>query len=429
MQTVKQFVLITICTFLTIMAKAQTDTIFRPDSLCLKIDSVESLFLQKNLLLLAQRYNIDAQKALVVQAKLFPNPTFSFGTPIYQTNTKQYFPIGEQGEISAGLSQLILLANKHNDQIKIARTNAVITEYQFYDLLRTLKHTLRTDFFNVHYLLESAKVYDKEIGALKQVNDAFAKQNGKGYISEKEVIRVKAQLYSLQSEYNDLKNQINDLQSELRLLVQTRNLFIIPDVDTAALAALNPAKYSLSMMIDSACESRPDLKIAKLNIDLSTQNYQLEKAKSVPDLTLQFGYDQQGGYVHNLATVGLGVDLPLFTRNQGSIKSAKALINCNKVSFGATKANIEEQINSALQIAWSNDDLLKGRDLSFEKDFNRLLNEVFKNYEIRNITLLDFLDFYDSYKQNTLQINSIYFNRVRAFEDLDFYTGLDFFKQ
>jgi len=36
---------------------------------------------------------------------------------------------------------------------------------------------------------------------------------------------------------------------------------------------------------------------------------------------------------------------------------------------------------------------------------------------------LEFQSFYDAYKQNTVQVNNILFNRVSAFEDLNFYTG------
>lgn len=428
MQRFIKLAILALCLILTFEAKSQTDYGIKPDTLNIKLDSIESVFLQKNLLLLAQRYNIDAQKALVVQAKLFPNPSLNFGTTIYQTATKQFFPVGKNGELSVGLSQVILLAGKHNKQVKMAQTNAVLSEYQFYDLLRTLKHTLRTDFFNIHFLLQSAKVYDTEITALQQVTNAFAQQKGKGYISEKEVIRIKAQLYSLENEYNDLKTQINDVQSELGLLLQARNVFVVPTVDNKALESLNPQKYPLASIIDSAYATRPDLKIARLNTDLSAQNYNLQKALAVPDLTIQLGYDQQGSYINNLTTLGFGIDLPFLNRNQGNIKSAKALIKYNQASYDATRAAVDEQIYSTLKKVIESDKLLKSRDTSFENDFSRLVNEVLKNYQVRNISLLEFLDFYDSYKQNILQINSIKFNRVSAFEDLNFYSGIDFLK-
>jgi cobalt-zinc-cadmium efflux system outer membrane protein len=420
--------MLAVCLFMATEAKSQTGQGIKPDTLSLRLDSLENIFLRKNLLLLAQRFNIDAQKALVDQAKLFPNPTLSLSNTLYQPETKKIMPFGSTGEMSVGLSQVILLAGKHNKQVKMAMTNTSISEYQFYDLLRTLKHTLQSDYFNIHFLLESAKVYDTEIAALQKVTEAFAQQNGKGYISEKEVIRVKAQLYNLQSEYSDLKNQINDTQSELRLLLQSPHVFVIPDVDKTSLTALSPEKYPLAAIIDSANSTRPDLKIAKLNTDLSAQNYHLQKALAVPDLTVNLNYDQQGSYIKNLTTLGVAIDLPFLNRNQGNIRSAKTMIKLNQAVFESTQASVNEQIYNALQKAYENDKLLKNRDAAFEKDFKRLLDEVLKNYQIRNISLLDFLDFYDSYKQNTLQINAISFNRVSAFIDLNFYSGVDYLK-
>ena len=178
-----KFIVVTLFMMINAYARSQTEIGIKPDTLYLKQDSIEGIFVRKNLLLLAQRFNIDAQKALVDQARLFPNPTFNINTNVYQTETKKFFPFGADGEISGGLSQVIMMAGKHNKQLKMALTNKSISEYQFYDLLRTLKHTLQSDFYNIHYLLQSVKVYDTEIAALKRVTVAFELQKGKGYVS------------------------------------------------------------------------------------------------------------------------------------------------------------------------------------------------------------------------------------------------------
>src|SRR5579863_5178729 len=214
----KLIVLPVLCCSITFTVVAQVNM----DTVQVKLRDAEKMFLDSNLLLLAQRYNVDAQKALVIQAKLWPNPNFGISHGLYSGTLNQFFPVGANDETAATLSQLIVLAGKRNKQVKIAQANARLSEYQFFDLLRTLKYTLRTDFFNIYYLQKSAKIYSSEIVALQQVSNAFAQQEGKGYISEKEVVRIKAQLYSLQSEYNDLVNQINDLQSELKLILQAK---------------------------------------------------------------------------------------------------------------------------------------------------------------------------------------------------------------
>jgi cobalt-zinc-cadmium efflux system outer membrane protein len=398
------------------------------DTLRLQLPEAEKMFLDSNLQLLAQRYNIDANKALVIQAKLWPNPNFSIGHTLYSGTLHQFFPLGVNDETTAGLSQLILLAGKRNKQIKIAQATVHLTEYQFFDLLRTLKYTLRTDFFNIYYLKQSARVYDTEIKALQQIVVAFNQQEGKGYIAEKEVIRIKAQLYSFQSEYNDLINQINDTESELRLVLQTKpTVFIDPVTDSTALGKLDPAQFSLQILMDSAYHNRTDLNIARSNTDISKLNYNYQKALAVPDLTLSLGYDEAGSFLYNYYGIGASIDLPVFNRNQGNIKSAKSTIAVNEATQRSTQATVEENVSRSLQKAFAEQKLLQTIDPKFTGDFQRLMNEVLINYQKRNIGLLDFLDFYDSYKQNVLQVNSIQYNRVQAFEDLNYYTGTNFF--
>jgi cobalt-zinc-cadmium efflux system outer membrane protein len=276
-------------------------------------------------------------------------------------------------------------------------------------------------------LEQSAKVYDAEIQSLQQITKAFAEQQGKGYIAEKEVVRIQAQLYGLQSEYNDLINQLNDAQSELRLILQEKQLYISPIVDDNTIALLNPLQYPLSALIDTAYKSRPDLMIARANTDIGRLNYDYQKALAVPDLSANIEYDQQSSIVRNFSSVGIAMDLPFFNRNQGNIKSAKKMIDVNIAVQKSVEATVEENVYRSLQKALDADKLYKNILSEFSESFERLMHEVLINYQKRNISLLDFLDFYDSYKQNMLQINSIKLNRINAFEEINFYTGNQFF--
>ncbi len=398
------------------------------DTLRLQLPEAEKMFLDSNLQLLAQRYSIDANKALVIQARLWPNPNFSVGHTLYSGTLHQFFPLGANDETTFGLSQTILLAGKRNKQVQLALANVKLTEFQFFDLLRTLKYTLRTDFFQIYYLRQSARIYDAEITALGRIAQAFTEQQGKGYISEKEVIRIKAQLYSFQSEYSDLINQINNMESELRLILQVKpDHFIDPLIDSAALNRLDPAQYPLPTLIDSAYHNRTDLQIARANSNINQLNYNYQKALAVPDLSLSLGYDEAGAFLYNYYGLSASIDLPVFNRNQGNIKSAKAQIENTIATQRSVQATVEENVATSLQKAFAQQKMYHAIDPAFYGDFQRMLDQVLINYQKRNISILDFLDFYDSYKQNTLQFNTIQFNRVSAFEDINYYTGTNFF--
>ena len=103
------------------------------------------------------------------------------------------------------------------------------------------------------------------------------------------------------------------------------------------------------------------------------------------------------------------------------------MIEYSVASQKGVEAMVEENVTRSLQKAIDEDKLFKSIDPTFNTEFETLKNEVLSNYQKRNIGLLDFLDFYDSYKQNALQLNSIEYNRVQALEDINFYTGTTFF--
>ena len=417
-------VLLTALSFCGFSAFAQP----HQDTLRLQLPEAEKMFMDSNLQLLAQRYNIDANQALVIQARLWPNPNFSIGHTLYSAQLRQFFPTGNNDETTLELDQEILLAGKRNKQIKLAQANVELSQNQFFDLLRTLKYTLRTDFFQIYFLRQSAKVYDAEIKALSHVAEAYTEAQAKGYISEKDVVRLKAQLYSFQAEYSDLINQINDTESELRLVLQTKpNFFIDPAVDSIALTKLDPSQYTLATLIDSAYRNRTDLQIARTNTRINQLNYNYQKALAVPDLTLSLGYDEAGSFLYGYYGIGASIDLPVFNRNQGNIKSAKAQILNTEATQRFTQATVDENVANSLQKAFAQQRMFGTIDPKFAADFQRLNDEVLNQYMKRNISILDFLDFYDSFKQNIVQMNTIQFNRVSAFEDINYYTGTNFF--
>ena len=398
------------------------------DTISLNLRNAEDTFLKNNLSLLAQKFNIGAQKAFILQAKLYPNPSINFVQGLYNTQTGKWFQTGSDGEEAVQLQQLVLLAGKINKQVKIAESNALLAEYNFYDLLRTLRFTLRNDFYQIYYLQQSASVYDEEIRSLEKINIAFEQQRDKGYIARSEVVRIKAQLYSLRNELNDLKNQINDRQSEFRTILQLpAGKYVIAHADTNTILAQHPQDLVLQNLMDSAYRNRPDLLIARVNHTLSEQNYAYQKSLAVPDVLLGGTYDRRGSYIPNFNGLSVGLNIPLFNRNQGNIKAYKNLIEYSNLQEQSVQKSIEEQVYRAYERAVDADKLYASMDKSFTGEFTALAKAVFENYQKRNISLIDFLNFYDSYKQYIVQLNYILQNRSTSMENINYLTGTNFF--
>jgi len=397
------------------------------DTLKLTVKQAEDRFLKNNLQLIAQRYNIDNASAQIITARLFANPDFNFSNGIYANNATDGPAYKEQ---SFGISQLFTTAGKRNKNIQLAKIGVEQAKYQFFDLLRTLKFTLRSDFYTVYYQRQSATVYDEEISSLNQTLTAYKEQYAKGNIAEKELLRIQAQLYSLQVEYSGLLSGIDTTESELKIMLRVPpRTTIDPQVtdDLAGKAILTTVPYQ--QLLDSAYVNRYDLRYSKVTVDYNNMNLQLQKATAVPDVSLSLNYDKLGGYGTNYLGAGIEFNLPFFNRNQGAIKQAKIAVDQSKVQLQSQQEQVESDVASNYKIALRQEQVYNSFDPKFKHDFTHLVEEVYKNYEKRNISLLEFLDYYDTYKTNTLLTNSLLLNRVTSLEQLNYVTGTPFFNQ
>ena len=124
----------------------------------LSLKEAEKIFLERNLALIAERYNIDKTEAQVAQAKLFDNPVISLEQNIYNRLNGKYFDVGKEGESGVEIEQVINLAGQRNKRVRLEKVNKEIAGYQFEEVLRTLRSELNTTFVEVYYLTRSLEI-------------------------------------------------------------------------------------------------------------------------------------------------------------------------------------------------------------------------------------------------------------------------------
>ena len=76
------------------------------DTIHITLPEAENLFREKNLFLLAAKYNIDIGKAQLIQAKLYNNPGLSFSGNLYNPGNQKFADLsGKTGEYAIGLQR------------------------------------------------------------------------------------------------------------------------------------------------------------------------------------------------------------------------------------------------------------------------------------------------------------------------------------
>lgn len=417
--------------FIAVKISASFAQIPQNDTLKLSLRQAETLFLKNNLQLIAQHYNIGIAETQIITAKVFPNPDFSISTGFYNPDRHRFFDYSNgQDEFAGNLSQLFTTAGKRNKNIMIANIGVEQAKFQFFDLLRTLKSTLRNDFFTLYFQQQSLKVYNLEITTLQKLFKAYQEQNLKGNISEKDVLAIQSQLYTLQAELEGLQVNIDSVIGQLQLLIGAKpGIYITTDYTYNLDGKDILIRIPYQKLLDSAYANRFDLRLAKSAVELNDLNLKLQKSLAVPDFNLSMGYDRRGSYLVNFNSLGIEFNLPFFNRNQGGIKQAQLNIDQAKVQSQNQQNQVDNDISVSYLAASRFEKLNNSFDPNFKGNFNHLIEEVVKNYEKRNIGLIEFLYLYDSYKVNAIQINNIQLNRVASLEQLNYVTGTSFFNQ
>jgi outer membrane protein, heavy metal efflux system len=412
--------------FLALKARA---TFAQTDTLSLNLTQTKSLFLKNNFDLLASNYEIEKAKAEIITAKLFENPTLEYENLFYNQETRKFLQTSyANGQYAGSISQLFKLAGKRNKNIKLTQTGAKLAEYEYFDLLRTLKFELVNTFYKTYFAAQSVKVYQEQISSTDQLLNAYNLQLKMGNVAAKDVIMIKSLLINLKAKQTGLLNELEDNYKDLKLLCGLSAATPVDLIlDQTDLKSASLDKITYHSLLDSARANRADLKLAQTNLLYNERNLKLQKAMAIPDIEVGLSYDLKGNYPEKYTGLGIKIPIPLFSRNQGEIKKAQIGLAAADINIKKQETLLENEVFNTYKIALRNEKLYSEIDPAFTTDFNTLISALIKNFKARNISLIEFLDLYDAYKENTLQLNKLQFERMSTRAELNYVTGSNIF--
>jgi cobalt-zinc-cadmium efflux system outer membrane protein len=409
------------------------------DSISITLAQAEEQFVKNNYQLLAQKFNVDAAKAMVRQAGLFNNPNVYYEQSIYNRYSGKYFPTetgtwgnyATQGEFVVQYNWLFNIAGKRNKQVKVERAQADLAQYEFDDLVRTLVFALRSDFYELYYGLNSLQLFGQQINSLSNIVAGFEIQYKNGNTSLRELTRVRALLLSLQSERLALFTELQEVNKEFSILINNaKPTWYKPTVnETEVIDRYTNFKMSFSDLNTQALQNRPDLKAAQAGLASAEANLKLQKAMAVPDITAQGVFDRNGSYIPNYNAVAISVPIAIFNRNQGNIQAAKADVDASNQLLLQKQTAVQNDVLASFQKILETEKLGSTITSGFTTDFNSILAGAKENYEKKNLSLIEFVDLFQSYKEVTMQQNKIKAQRINAYEELNYSVGKDLFKQ
>ena len=286
--------------------------------------------------ILKAKQDVSITEAGIISAGAIPNPQLAtqlgFGPAWTKTiagNTQQ-----------VGINQIVETGGKRAARLRLARSQKSAAMLQ----LDSLRFELRTRIRRVYAELAAAQAFVRLIESQRALTARLVQiaieRFKAGSSPEAEIIQSRLNLNQYDAQRNSAQGRIRQAQIQLSILLGepvAPNLIAIDhglfesESDSNDLVP-QPDKPlpEESVLLQSAIGVRPDLLVAKQQLNVSTKQLALAKTQRIPDVILGSGFafstfkdlappdkQQFGAYLN------VNMDLPIFYRKQGEIMSAR----------------------------------------------------------------------------------------------------------
>lgn len=369
----------------------------------MSLQDCELAFQKNNLQVLATQYNINMADADIMQAKIWELPQISGYVNAYNPENKSAFDVGRAK--GAEITQLIYLGGKKKNEIQFAKSNKELSQLQFNQLLVDLRSQLRENYYNLIYEQKKQISIDGQLKYMNELLAAYKVQTDKGNISLKDYVRLQSIVIQLNNDKIEINNNILSFQQNMKILTGLSDNILpnISKLDENDILISQPFG-DLEILKEKALVNNSDYLYNLRLIENSKLFAQWQKSLNMPDLNLGAEYDQNSGTFRNEINLKVGIPIPLWKVNKGNVEKAKFAIQQNEKNSEYQKLNLETQVESAYQ-TWKNqyDQYFELKPVDVE-NLTTVYNGILKNFRSGNVSLMDFTDFLESYRQTVLQI-------------------------
>lgn len=385
----------------------------------LTFQEAKARLMKVNLSLLASYYDINIAKAAVIQARLWNNPYFVFNGDLYSNETNEYFHFRNQHLLQ--VEQTFSYAGKHTNTVKLARLGAELAEKQLEDVLRSLLFETGNLYSDLAALQEKALLYQQVMRNYDKLMAATRKQLEVGAISLTEALRLESEYLAVKTEALTNINERESAMKDLRILLR------MPEDTTFYVEQKIPLiaqEFDIKSLTEQAATIRPDLLVRKADIKYQERNLKLQRSVGVPDIKLAYQpRDRGSNYVRPYQGFNVEMNIPLFDRNQGDIKAAEYSVAKSNLQF----AQIENQVRNEVVAAYNRYKTSNAGLVNYSPELLERLNDLNKstneNFQKRNISLLQFIDYQRIFILTNTQLIELKQQYINNANELNFAVG------
>jgi cobalt-zinc-cadmium efflux system outer membrane protein len=351
------------------------------------LDQAIALALAHNHALAATRTTVDQARADEVTAALRPNPGLSADWQVLPWSTSTF-----TGDV--GLSYTLERGGKRDRRIDAARAATAVARSQVTDAERTLSFQVASQFIAVQLAESTLELARDNLQSFQQAIEVSEHRFQSGGMSENDYLKVKLQQLQFQTDVEQAQLARIQALSDLRQLVGRDAL--PAEYDVAGPFDYRPVAAQLADLQQLAARDRADLRAANQAVAAATSQHALAEANASQDLTLSLGYARSGG--DGAATVGIGIPLAIFDRNQGERAKTNVAITQAEQQRAELTGQVMTDVSDAYEALHRSDRIVQYYRSGY-LEISRRSREI-SEYAYRRgaLSLFDFLDAERSYR-------------------------------
>jgi cobalt-zinc-cadmium efflux system outer membrane protein len=365
-----------------------------PQSGAVTVSQAVQEAIQKNVNLLAERYNVSIADALMVTARMRPNPLLSLYGNLLDLAGTGFDKQNAAGppEYGIRIDWIIERGGKRQRRIDVAETARQVAQWRLINATRILAFDVQNAFVETLLAKETLALAREDLRSFNQIVQVNKVRVEVGDLAPVELRRT--QLAALQ-----LQNCVLQSQTKLRLAKERLQLLMgraVPaaDFDIIDEPRRDPPPVSLDEVERLALDLRPDLQALKCDQARLQAEIRLQLAQGKVDYSIGAEYRRQQGVAGRGNSLGFffSIPLPIFNRNQGEIERAQR----EGWRLDARGAALEVEIRNEARNAWLQYETARALLADIENDMLKQARQVLDTMEFSyrrgEASFVEFLD-------------------------------------
>jgi cobalt-zinc-cadmium efflux system outer membrane protein len=306
----------------------------------LKLEDLEKMALQNNPTLSQAQAQIRAAAGRTRQAGLYPNPTVGYKGDEIRGGS---FGGGEQGVF---VSQQIVLGGKLAAAKKITQQESTQANASWQEQRYKVLNTVRTLFYDA---LAAQQMLDLRRRLSELANDAIQTSHqlaNVGQADQPDVLQAEVEARLVALEVVKAEQDYRAVWSQLATVVGKPDLpFSRLDGNLEEIPQIDRDQFLEKILHESPAVKRAQAELARAEATLTFAH-----KVPIPDLQLRAGLQQDrelnelsGRSVGLIGSVEVGVQIPIFNRNQGNTEAAQADVEHARQEVTRVQLNIRRE--------------------------------------------------------------------------------------